>query len=422
MTTSNFHLHIFVLSLIICGFSLPAIAQPYDILLDNGHVIDPKNKVNAIMDVAIKDDKIVRISKNIPPEEASQLINVEGFYVVPGLIDLHSHNFHGTEPDAYLSNSFTALPPDGFSFRAGVTTLVDVGGAGWRNFQTFKEQTIDRSDTRVLAFLNIVGSGMKGTPYEQNLKDMDAKMTGMMVQKYPEIVGVKVAHYAGPEWDPVDRAVEAGEMAGVPVMIDFGGHIPPLPLEELLLEHLRPGDIFTHAFAHVAGRTPIVDERGKVRPYVWKAQEKGVVFDVGHGGGSFLFRQAVPAIKQGFRPNTISTDLHTGSMNAGMKDQLNVMSKFINIGMELPEVIACATWNPAQVINRTELGHLSEGAVADVTVLNLREGQFGFVDSGGYKMDGSRKLECELTIRDGKVVWDLNGISRPYWIKQEAGK
>ncbi|MEK6476529.1 amidohydrolase/deacetylase family metallohydrolase [Catalinimonas sp. 4WD22] len=404
-----------LLFLLLCLVS-QAWAQNYSLLLKGGHVIDPKNNIDEVMDIAISGDSIVRVAKNISEDEAEKVVDVSGLYVTPGLIDIHSHNFHGTEPDAYLSNSFTALPPDGFTFRAGVTTVVDVGGAGWKNFNTFKEQTIDQSKTRVLSFLNIVGSGMKGGPYEQNLNDMDGKMTGMMAQRYPEIVGVKVAHYAGPEWKPVEQAVIAGEMANVPVMIDFGGHIPPLSLETLFMEKLRPGDIFTHAFAHVPGRIPIVDERGHVRPYVYEAQKKGIIFDVGHGGGSFLFRQAIPAMKEGFRPNTISTDLHTGSMNAGMKDQLNIMSKFLNMGMTLEEVIEASTWKPAQVIHREELGHLSEGAVADIAVFSLLEGEFGFIDSGGYRMDGTQKLQCELTIRAGDVVYDLNGISRPYWI------
>ena len=393
-------------------------AQNYSLLLKGGHVIDAKNEIDTVMDIAIRGDSIARVAENIPESEAEQVINVQGLYVTPGLIDIHSHNFHGTEPDSYLSNSFTALPPDGFTFRVGVTTIVDVGGAGWRNFRTFKTQTIDQAKTRVLSFLNIVGSGMRGVTYEQDLNDMDGKMTGAVAQQYPEIVGVKVAHYAGPEWKPVEQAVVAGKIANVPVMVDFGGHIPPLSLETLLLEKLRPGDIFTHTFGHVPGRIPIVNERGNVRPYVYEAQKRGIIFDVGHGGGSFLFRQAVPAMKEGFRPNTISTDLHTGSMNAGMKNQLNVMSKFLNMDMSLSEVIKASTWTPAQVIQREDLGHLSEGAVADIAVFRLHEGEFGFIDSGGYKMDGSQKLECELTIREGDVVYDLNGISRPYWLAE----
>lgn len=393
-------------------------AQNYEVLIKGGHVIDPKNNRDQVMDIAIMDGKIAKVATDIPSEQAKLVISAKGLYVCPGLIDIHSHNFHGTEPDSYLSNSFTALAPDGFSFRSGVTTLVDVGGAGWRNFRTFKEQTIDRSETRVLSFLNIVGSGMKGGAIEQNIADMDPKLTAMVARQYPDlIVGVKLAHYNGFDWTPTERAVEAGKLADIPVMIDFGGSEPELSIETLFMEKLRPGDIFTHTYAHVDGRIPIVGEDGKVRPFVIAAQKRGIIFDVGHGGGSFVFEQAVPALKQGFKPNSISTDLHTGSMNGGMKDILNVMSKFLNMDMSIAEVIQRVTWNPAQYIKKTELGHLSEGAVADVTVLNVREGNFGFIDTRGLRMDGTKKLECELTLRGGKVVWDLNGISKPLWNK-----
>ncbi len=290
------------------------------------------------------------------------------------------------------------------------------GGAGWRNFLQFKEQVIDRSRTRVLAFLNIVGAGMKGGPVEQNLADMDAKLTAMRIKQHPGvIVGVKVAHYTGPEWDPVVRGVAAGDEAGVPVMVDFGGHTPPLPLEDLLLKYLRPGDILTHMYARVAGRVPIVDEGGKVRPFVFDARRRGIIFDVGHGGGSFLFSQAVPAMAQGFRPDVISTDLHTGSMNGGMKDILNTMSKFLNMGMPIEDVVRANTMTAADVIHRPDLGQLGPGSEADIAVLNLRRGQFGFIDTGGGRLDGDRRLECELTVRAGQVVWDLNGRSRPLW-------
>lgn len=392
--------------------------QNFDLLIKGGHVIDPKNNRDQLMDVAILDGKIAKVATAIPSDQAKVVVSAEGLYVCPGLIDIHGHNFHGTEPDSYLSNSFTALAPDGFSFRSGVTTMVDVGGAGWRNFRTFKEQTIDRSETRVLSFLNIVGSGMKGGAVEQNIADMDSKLTAMVALQFPElIVGVKLAHYNGFDWTPTERAVAAGKLADIPVMIDFGGSEPELSIETLFMEKLRPGDIFTHTYAHVDGRIPIVGEDGKVRPFVIAAQKRGIVFDVGHGGGSFVFEQAVAALQQGFKPNSISTDLHTGSMNGGMKDILNVMSKFLNLDMSIGEVVQCVTWNPAQYIKKTELGHLSEGVVADITVLNIREGKFGFLDTRDLRMDGTKKLECELTIRAGKVVWDLNGISKPLWNK-----
>jgi len=411
-------LHRNVPTVLFLFFAFMLNAQDYDMVIKNGHVIDAKNGIDKVADVAIKDGKIAEVASNISESKAKKLIDAKGLYVSPGLIDIHSHNFHGTEHDAYLSDSFTALPPDGFSFRSGVTTIVDVGGAGWRNFKLFKENVIDMSKTRVLSFLNIIGSGMKGGAIEQNIADMDPKLTAMVAKQFPEyIVGVKLAHYSGFDWTPAERAAEAGRLADIPVMVDFGGSEPELSLETLFMEKLRPGDIFTHAYAHVDGRTPIVDENGKVEDFAWAAQKRGIIFDVGHGGGSFLFEQAIPAMKQGFKPKTISTDLHTGSMNGGMKDIVNVMSKFLNMEMPVAEIVAATTWNSAKVIKREELGHLSKGAVADVTILNLREGDFGFIDTKGKKMKGAKKLECELTIREGKVVYDLNGISADPWDK-----
>ncbi len=412
----KFRFGFIVMGFFVALFPISLSGQQIDLLIKNGHVIDAKNGIDQVMDVAIEDGKIFEVAENIDVARAFRVVDAEGLYVVPGLIDIHSHNFHGTEPDAYLSNSFQALPPDGFTFRSGVTTIVDVGGAGWRNFKTFKSQTIDRSKTRVLAFLNIVGSGMKGGAIEQNLADMDAKLTAMEAKQYPGIVvGVKLAHYYGPEWIPTEKAVEAGNLADIPVMVDFGGYEEPLALDTLFLHKLRPGDIFTHCYADVTGRVAIVDEQRKLRPFVLEAQRKGLIFDVGHGGGSFRWDQAIPAVRQGLKPNTISTDLHTGSMNAGMKDLTNVMSKFLNLGLTMPEVIERSTWNPAQVIKRTDLGHLDVGAVADVTILRLAEGDFGFVDVRGWRLNGDQKLICELTLREGAVVWDLNGLASPQW-------
>jgi dihydroorotase len=400
----------------VASLSLRAQAPEFDLLVRGGHVIDPRNGVDALMDVAVAGGKIALVAANIAPQRARTSVDAAGLHVVPGLIDIHAHVFWGHDQESQYSDGYSAVQPDSHSFRAGVTTLVDAGGAGWKSFPRFKQQVIDRSRTRVLAFLNIVGSGMRGGPVEQNLADMDATLTAMRAREHRGVVvGVKVAHYAGPEWDPVTRAVEAGEAADIPVMIDFGGHTPPLSLEDLLLKHLRPGDILTHTYAHVAGRVPIVDEQGRVRPYVVAARKRGIVFDAGHGGGSFLFRQAVPATRQGFFPDVISTDLHIGSMNSGMKDIVNTMSKLLNLGMPLKDVVRANTSKAAEVIKRTDLGHLAVGSEADISVLRIQKGRFGFIDSGGGKMTGDQKLECELTIKAGQVVWDLNGISRPVW-------
>jgi dihydroorotase len=405
------------ISLYLWGCAAAAQGQQFDLLIKGGHVIDPRNQIDSVMDVAITGGKISQVASNIPAAQARQVVNVPGLFVTPGLVDIHVHVFYGTEPDAYLSNGTSSVPPDGFTFRSGVTTVVDAGGSGWRNFRQFKDQVIDQARTRVLALINIVGSGMRGGPVEQNLADMDPKLTAMRIRQYPGIiVGIKAAHYQGPEWDPVDRAVEAGKMTNVPIMVDFGDFVPERPFQELVLKHLRPGDMYTHTYL---GRVPMLDSQGKVMPYLFEARKRGVLFDVGHGAGSFLYRQAVPAMKQGFIPDSISTDLHTGSMNAGMKDMLNVMSKFLNLGMSIQDVILRSTWNPARQIKRTELGSLGAGSTADLVVLSLKKGNFGFIDVGGGKMMGTQKLECELTIREGRVVWDLNGISRPDWDKMQ---
>lgn len=405
-----------LLSLALVLVSGSLLAQNYDILIKGGHIIDPVNKIDQVMDLAIKGNKIAAIEKKISANQAKKVVDASGLIVSPGLIDMHTHNFYGTVHNRYLANSFSAVPPDGFTFRSGVTTVVDAGSPGWRNFELYKSQIIDPSKTRVLCFLNIVGAGMSGGHREQHIDDMNPKMTAMVAkQNKDHVVGVKLAHFMGYDWTPTELAVEAGKIGSIPVMIDFGGSNPELPLDKLFLEKLRPGDIFTHAYAHVNGRTPIVAENGKVRDYVFKAQKRGIVFDVGHGGGSFLFEQAVPAIQQGLKPDVISTDLHTGSMNGGMKNINNVMSKFLNMGLSIQEVIAATTSQPAKYIQRKDLGHLSVGGLADVTLLNIRKGDFGFIDTRGKRMKGNQKLECELTLKDGKVVYDLNGLASSDW-------
>lgn len=415
--------YVFLIVFCVCLLHIEgANAQELDILLKGGHVIDPKNNINAVMDVGIAEGKIARVAANIPVESAKTLLDVSGLYVTPGLIDMHVHVFHGNEPGAYIADGATSVPPDGFTFRTGVTTVVDAGSAGWRNFRLFKSQTIDQADTRVLALLNIVGTGMYGRFEEQDVSDMNPVMTAHMINRlFPDlIVGIKAAHYWG-DFTQVDRAVEAGKLANVPVMVDFGEHDPPLSIESLFMEHLRPGDIFTHTFSYgPKQRETIVDENDQVKPFVFEAQKRGIIFDVGHGGGAFSWRQAVPALQQGFKPDVISTDLHTQSMNGGMKDLSNVLSKFMAMGMSLEDVIMRATWAPAQAIGRTELGHLSVGAEADIAVFNVRKGDFAFVDVRRTRLEGKQKLETELTLRAGRVVWDLNGISMQGWESEKS--
>ena len=393
--------------------------QEIDILLKGGHVIDPKNKIDSKMDVAILNGKIFRVAANIPESSAKKTVDVSGLYVSPGIIDMHVHVFLGTDKySTSVANSSRSQQADAFSFRSGVTTMVDAGTSGWRNFRTFKAQSIDKSQTRILAFLNVIGNGMIGRFEEQDINDMNPEMNAYMIKKlFPEIlVGIKSAHYWG-EFTSVDKAIESGRLADVPIMVDFGEHMPTNSIESLFLKHFRPGDIFTHTYSEISsGRESIVDEKTRVlKPFVLEAQKRGVIFDVGHGGGAFSWSQAIPAYKQGFLPDVISSDLHDQSMNAGMKDMTNVMSKFLALGMQLKDVIERSTWAPAKVIKRTDLGHLSIGAEADIAVFNLREGKFGFTDVRKVSVVGTKKLEAELTLRAGKIMWDLNGISGQAW-------
>ena len=408
-----------LLVLVIIFQAMLSWSQVYSIVIKDGHVIDPKNNIDAVMDVAIADGKIVGVAKNIDASKATQVVNAKGLFVTPGLIDIHTHNFAGTHADQYLMDGIAALPPDGFTLRNGVTTVADAGCSGWKTFPLFKQNIIDKSITRVLVFLNIVGEGMRGGSWEQNTEDMDSKLTANVAKaNKKDVIGIKLAHFEGHDWIAADRAAEAGKLANIPVMVDFGAATPPLSIEELFSKHLRKGDIFTHCFAQLGTRESIVDTvTKKVKPFVIEAQKNGIVFDVGYGGISFRFSQAIPAIQSGFYPNSISTDLHTGSMNAAMKDLPNVMSKFLNMGMDLPAVIKATTWNPAQEIQRPELGNLSVGTEADIAIFDLRGGNFGFFDYVGDRIKGNKKLECELTIRAGKIVYDLNGIADPVVLK-----
>lgn len=401
----------FIIALMIATGALHADA-PYDLLLKGGHVIDPKNNLNTTMDVAMKNGKVARVAPAIDPVEARRSIDVSGFYVTPGLVDIHVHVYAGTGMRGAYSGD-NSVYPDGHCFRSGVTTVVDVGSAGWRNFEDFKDRIIDRQRTRILAMLNIVGKGMGGGAIEQNTDDMDAKATAEMAEKYPDtIVGIKTAHYRAPDWIAVDRAVEAGRLANIPVMVDFGTFTDERPFEELVTKRLRPGDMYTHMYL---GRVPMLDANGKLRPYLHEARKRGVKFDVGHGGGSFLWKQAVPAIDQGWVPDSISTDLHIGSMNRGMKDMTNVMSKILNRGISLYDVVKMSTWNPAQQIKRLEFGHLSVGAPADVAVLRVDRGEFGFLDVRNGRLEGDKKITAEMTIHGGRIAWDVNARASLDW-------
>ena len=392
-----------------------ATPPPFDLLLKGGHMIDPKNAISARMDVAVAGGRIASVARDISPSQARKVVDVSGLYVTPGLIDTHVH--------VYPSHDHYGLMADAHSFSSGVTTMVDAGSGGSADFPDFKRRVIDKSKTRVLAFLNIVDMGMGGD-FEQDVSRMDPELAARTVEAYPElIVGIKCAHFWTWQswdadhrpWDNVNRAVRAGELCHKPVMVDFWPRPPERSYADLILHKLRPGDIHTHVFAQ---QFPILDQEGKVNQILFQARERGVIFDLGHGMGSFWFRNAVPAIQQGFLPDSIGTDLHTGNVNGPVRNMQNVISKLLNMGMTLEDLIACATVAPAREIGHPELGTLDIGTVADTAVFQLREGRFGFTDCGKAKMVGTRRLECVLTMRGGEVVFDPTGLTVPQW--QEA--
>lgn len=390
-------------------FTTAAYSQPaWDLLLKGGRVIDPKNGIDRVADVAVKDGLVAAVAPGLEASRAAKVLDVTGLVVTPGLVDIHVHLFHTTGvKDVWAGDN--SVRPDDFSFRSGVTTMADAGSAGWRNFETFRHTVLDRARTRVFAFINIAGFGMLSNMVEQHAEDMNPAEIARLAKKHADIVvGVKTAHWESGEWTAVQKAVEAGTLAGLPVMVDFGFFKKERPFWELVTRKLRPGDIATHCFR---APVPWIGEDGKVYQYLYEARKRGVKFDVGHGGGSFAFRNAVPAVAQGFYPDSISTDLHTGSMNSFMMDMPTTMSKLLAMGMPLNEVIAASTHKAAAVIGKNDLGHIAVGAPADIAAFRLMEGDFKFGDSDAGTIPSKQRLFCELTLRDGKVVWDWNARS-----------
>jgi dihydroorotase len=366
-------------------------------------VIDPANNIDGQFDVATSGGHIALVDKDISPALARTVADVSGLVVTPGLVDLHAH-FYGYDG---------AILPDAHCLPEGTTTAVDVGGSGHLTFDDFNEFVIAPAKTNVFALLNIAGEGMVGQP-EQDLEGMNLELTAAKIaQRSDIIVGVKVAHYMGPGWEPLDRGVQAAEEAGGYVMVDQSP-IHTRPMNEMMLEHMRPGDMVTHCYAL---SKPMTDIDDKVKPYFFEARERGIQFDVGHGAGSFSFRIAKAAIEQGFLPDTVSTDMHRSSILVNQATMPETMTKLLALGMELPDIVKRSTWDPAQAIGHPELGNLGQTVPADIAVLNVTEGEFGLVDNGTgnrvFKTD--KRIVCEITVKNGQVVWDKNGRTRDDW-------
>lgn len=404
-----------ILAVVVLGSLTVSAQEPiYDLLLKGGHVIDPKNNIDKLMDVAVSNGKIASVAENISASKAKTVADVKGLYVTPGLIDMHVHVYNATPVTAAAARS-NSVWPDAFSFRSGVTTMVDAGTSGSANFEDFKKYVIEQSKTRVLAFVNISRQGMTDFKNEDKVEDLDTDGVVALAKAYPSIiVGFKSAHYGGPGWASIDHAVEASRQTNRPVMVDFGIITPNRNLDGLLRDKLRKGDIYTHCFS---GNRREVMENNQLNPAMEAGRRRGIYFDIGFGGGSFYWWVAVPAYQAKFYPDSISTDLHKASMNGGMKDMLQTMSKIMALGSSLPDVIRMSTINPAIEIKHPELGSLDEGAEADIAVLRLDHGKFGLTDSAGARKMGDKMLAAEMTIRKGEVVWDLNGRASVDWEK-----
>jgi dihydroorotase len=390
-----------------------------DLLITGGHVLDPANGIDRLADVRLSGGRIAAVGPDLPSTAGDTVLDVAGYFVVPGIIDMHAHVF-STHRRSTLS-----LDPHVNTFSSGVTTVVDAGTAGWRDFVDFRTEVIDRARIRVLAYVNIVGSGMGGD-WEHDVREMRPALAAAMAEEHRDVVvGIKTAHYWAkrpfdaehPPWAAVDAAVAAGEHCGLPVMVDFYPWLPERPYPILIMDKLRPGDIHTHVFAQ---QFPVIDEQGRVYDHLFQARERGVIFDLGHGAASFWFRNAAPAIAQGFVPDSISTDLHTGNLNGPVIDMATTMSKVLAMGVPLAEVIARSTVAPAHEIGRPELGTLTPGAEADVAVFNLEEGEFGFIDCGQTRLESNHQLRCVLTLRAGEIVYNPHGLGVPSW-RQATG-
>lgn len=370
----------------------------YDLILKGGHVIDPANGIDEKRDVAIKDRKIAEVAAGLDESLASKTVDVNGLHITPGLIDLHTHHF----------GNHAQVHPDVYAMPAGVTTVVDAGTSGAETFEQFNESVISKARTRVLALLNICRAGISNYA-EQDTSQLQAAPCAVVINQYPEqIVGIKAAHYDGPDYEGIEAAVRAGDAAGVPVMIDYHRH--PERNYRGLLDRLRPGDTHTHMYGR---HTPQMDADGTLYPFIMDAREKGIQFDVGHGSFSFWFSSASKLIPQGHVPNTISTDVHGESYFMPRATMPIVMSKLMNLGISVQDVVEMSTSAAASWMKRPELGNLSIGAEADIAVFEIEHGEFGYVDSGLARMKGDSRLTCNITIRNGEIVWDLNGLSRP---------
>jgi dihydroorotase len=373
----------------------------FDLVIKGGKVIDPAQDIDTVRDVAVRAGKIARVGQDIPASEAGELVDARGKIVTPGLIDLHTHVFPYVGP--------YGVEPDPSCVAKGVTTALDAGTVGAFAFPAFRRFVIERAATRIRVLLHVVSLGLVagGTPNMGELEDLrycDPKLAARVARENPDlIVGLKIRfsqQYTGAnDLEGMKRARAAADEANLPLMIHIGGSYSPV---QDFLALMKKGDVVTHSFnSHPHG---VLDSAGKIVPEVLQARQRGVLFDVGHGAGSFSFEVMEKCLQQAFLPDTISTDLHTYDINGPVFDMPTTLSKFLLLGLSLRDVVAQATVNAARAFSfGANIGSLKPGADADISVLELRDGDFAFIDSDGKKRTARQKLVPIVTVRGGKL-------------------
>lgn len=370
----------------------------FDLVLKGGRVIDPAQGIDAVGDVAFKDGRVAAVGANLG--EAADTRDVTGKIVTPGLIDLHTH--------VYWGGTSIGVDPDAYARRAGCTTLIDAGTAGAGNLPGFREHVIKRSDVRILPFMNISYPGIFAfSPYVMVGECEDLRLLHPRASRdigrenLDLIVGIKVRVGKSASGEsglaPLDMGLEVADHLGVPVMAHLD---QPPPYRSDVMPRLRKGDILTHCYRPFPN-APITGD-GRVQDDVRAARERGVIFDIGHGGGSFGYETAVAMMRQGFSPDVISSDVHVLSENGPAFDQLVTMSKFLAIGMKLVEVIRASTINPALAVRKTDRGTLKPGTLGDATILDIEKGKFAFPDVLGEIREGSEHLRCKGIVLGGR--------------------
>jgi len=374
----------------------------YDLVLSGGHVIDPSQGIDGVMDVAFEGGKAAGVGAGLA-KDAREVRDVSGHVVTPGLIDLHTH--------VYWGGTSLGIDAEDFCRRSGVTTAVDTGSAGPGNFMGFRKHVIEKSEVRILAYLHVSFAGiyafsrttMVGESEEVRML-APAECVEVANANRDVIVGIKVRcgrHASGTQgWNALQMALEAADQSGLPLM----AHIDhPPPTYEEIVGALRPGDILTHAFRPFPNAP--CNAQGAVKEAVVEARRRGVIFDIGHGKGSFSFRTARGMLASGFEPDVISSDVHTLCIEGPAYDQVTTMSKFLVMGMSLYDVVKTSTLNPAMALRRPELGSLKAGSVGDATVLSVREGEFDYEDVVGEHMTGDRRIFSEGVVVGGRWWW-----------------